>query len=86
MRTTTEIKNLHALEVKYYPRTNNSCAWVVIISKRFKQRIMINSDYLFDSPSEIAIKYLMHDGFNIVEKCEFGKTDIILSDTFKPLR
>ena len=86
MKTTTEIKNLHAFEVKFYPVTNNSGARVGIISKRFKQRIIINFDYSFDNTSEVAINYLTKNGFNVVAKCEFGDTDIILSDTFQPLK
>ena len=83
---TQEIKNLHAFEVKFYPPTNNSGARVGIISKRFKQRITINFDYSFDNTLEVAINYLTKNGFNVVAKCEFGDTDIILSDTFQPLK
>ena len=80
------MKNLHALEIKFYPPTNNSGARVGIISKRFKQRIIISFDYSFDSSSDIAINYLTKNGFNIVGKSEFGESDIILTDTFKPLK
>ena len=80
------MKNLHALEIKFYPPTNNSGARVGIISKRFKQRIIISFDYSFDNTTAIAINYLTKNGFNIVAKCEFGESDIILSDTFKPLK
>ena len=80
------MKNLHALEIKFYPATNNSGARVGIISKRFKQRIIISFDYSFNSITEIAINYLTKNGFNIVGKSEFGESDIILSDTFKPLK
>ena len=80
------MKNLHAIEVKFYPATNNSGARVGIISKRFKQRITINFDYSFDNSTEIAINYLTKNGFNILAKCEFGESDIVLSDTFKPLK
>ena len=80
------MKNLHAIEIKFYAPTNHAGAKVGIISKRFKQRITINYDYSFDSSSEIAINYLTKNGFNIVGKSEFGESDIILSDTFKPLK
>ena len=80
------MKNLHALEIKVYAPTNYSGARVGIISKRFKQRITINFDYEFDNTTEIAINYLTKNGFNIVAKSEFGESDIILSDTFKPLK
>ncbi len=80
------MKNLHALEIKFYAPTNNSGARVGIISKRFKQRITINFDYSFDNTTEIAINYLQKNGFNIVGQSEFGESDIILSDTFKPLK
>lgn len=80
------MKNLHALEVKFYAPTNNSGARVGIISKRFKQRITINFDYSFDNTTEIAINYLTKNGFNIVGKSEFGESDIILTDTFKPIK
>ena len=80
------MKNLHALEIKFYPATNNSGARVGIISKRFKQRITISFDYSFNTITEIAINYLQKNGFNIVGKSEFGESDIILSDTFKPLK
>ena len=71
-KTKNKMENLHALEIKFYAPTNNSSARVGIISKRFKQRIIIN--------------YLTKNGFNIVGKFEFGESDIILSDTFKPLK
>ncbi len=80
------MKNLHALEIKFYAPTNNSGARVGIISKRFKQRITISFDYSFNSITEIAINYLRKNGFNIVGKSEFGESDIILTDTFKPLK
>ena len=80
------MKNLHAIEVKFYAPTNNAGARVGIISKRFKQRITINFDYEFDNTSAIAINYLQKNGFNIVGKSEFGASDIVLSDTFKPLK
>ena len=80
------MENLHALEIKFYAPTNYSGARVGIISKRFKQRIIINFDYEFDNATEIAINYLTKKGFNIVGKSEFGASDIILSDTFKPLK
>lgn len=80
------MKNLHALEIKFYAPTNNSGARVGIISKRFKQRITISFDYSFDNTLEIAINYLTKKGFNIVGKSEFGESDIILTDTFKPLK
>lgn len=80
------MEKLHALEIKFYPATNNSDARVGIISKRFKQRIIISFDYSFDNATEIAINYLTKKGFNIVGKSEFGESDIILSDTFKPLK
>lgn len=80
------MENLHALEIKFYAPTNYSGARVGIISKRFKQRITINFDYSFSSISEMAINYLTKNGFNIVGKSEFGESDIILSDTFKPLK
>ena len=80
------MKNLHALEIKFYAPTNNSGARVGIISKRFKQRITIIFDYSFNTSSDVAINYLTKNGFNIVGKSEFGASDIILSDTFKPLK
>ncbi len=80
------MKNLHALEIKFYAPTNSSGARVGIISKRFKQRITINFDYSYDNTTEIAINYLTQNGFNIVGKSEFGESDIILTDTFKPLK
>ena len=78
--------NLHALEIKFYAPTNYSGARVGIISKRFKQRITISFDYSFNTSSAIAIDYLTKNGFNIVGKSEFGESDIILTDTFKPLK
>ena len=80
------MENLHALEIKFYAPTNYSGARVGIISKRFNQRITINFDYSFDNTTAIAINYLTKKGFNIVAKSEFGASDIILSDTFKPLK
>ena len=80
------MKNLHALEIKFYAPTNNSGARVGIISKRFNQRIIISFDYSFNTITEMAINYLTKNGFNIVAKSEFGESDIILSDTFKPLK
>ena len=80
------MENLHAIEVKFYAPTNNSDARVGIISKRFKQRIIISFDYSFDNTTAIAINYLTKKGFNIVAKSEFGESDVILTDTFKPLK
>lgn len=80
------MKNLHAIEIKFYAPTNNAGARVGIISKRFNQRIIINFDYSFDTPTAIAINYLTKNGFNVVGKSEFGESDIVLSDTFKPLK
>lgn len=80
------MENLHAIEVKFYAPTNNSNARVGIISKRFKQRIIINFDYSFDNTTAIAINYLTKNGFNIIGKSEFGESDIILSDTFQHLK
>ena len=80
------MKNLHALEIKFYPATNNSGARVGIISKRFGQRVTIDFNYEYNTTTEIAINYLTEKGFNIVAQSEFGDTDILLSDTFQPLR
>ena len=80
------MEKLHAIEIKFYAPTNNSDARVGIISKRFKQRIIISFDYSFDNVTEIAINYLTKKGFNIVAKSEFGESDVILTDTFKPLK
>ena len=80
------MENLHAIEIKFYAPTNQNGARVGIISKRFKQRIAISFDYSFDNATEIAINYLQKNGFNIIGKSEFGASDIILSDTFKPLK
>lgn len=76
------MKNVHLLKVKYLGPTTFKGSRVKIISERFKQSIILNYDYRFNSEIEIAINYLELNGFEVI-----GKNDkYIVSSTFKGLK
>ena len=78
--------NLQMLEVRYLGATNTKGARIKIIDTRFKASITLSRDYEGDMV-DLALKYLISRGFNIVAKChnEITGALYLLSDTFKPI-
>ena len=68
------------------PATNTKGSRVKIWSHRFHQGITIPYNYSLNNISEMACEYLESKGFEIVGRGEATKFDVIVSNTFKPLK
>jgi hypothetical protein len=79
------MKNFHVIEVKYHGATNTRGSKVSLYSARFKKRISIPFDYSLNHPSEMAEKYLLENGFEIVGCGDGKQVDFIITDTFKTI-
>ena len=79
-------ENLHLLSVKYIGPSNARGTRLKIESKRFNQSITLSYDYKIGNIRDQAIQFLQLRGFNILGSGEFGNLDIIVSNTFSPLK
>ena len=77
------------IEVKYHGATNTRGSRVSMYSGRFKTRKTISFDYSLNHPVEMAEKYLLENGFEIVgsgEGMRAGRAiDFIITNTFQSL-
>jgi hypothetical protein len=80
------VKNLHALEVKYHGPTNTRGSYISIYSARFNERIRVLYDYSVRGIVVTAYHELALRGFNITAQAETKSGYILLSDTFKALK
>jgi hypothetical protein len=81
------LSNYHVITVKYHGPTNSNGSRVSLSSPRFNSRVIIPYDYAKNTAVDIAAEYLSQNGFNIIGKGEsINDTDVIISDTFKPLK
>lgn len=80
------IPNLHVLKIKYLGPTNNRGSKVSIVSERFEQRKTIDYNHKFNSSADVAVDYLVKQGFNIVGKGESKEGYYLITDTFNPLK
>lgn len=83
------MKNYHIIEVKYHGATNTRSSKMSLYSARFKKRVYIPFDYSFNHPSEMAEKYLLDKGFEIIGCGEGMRTgtavDFIVTNTFETI-
>jgi len=83
------MKNFHIIEVKYHGATNTRGSKVSMYSGWGKTRKTIPYDYSLNAPVEIAEKYLLENGFEVVGSGEGMRTgravDFIITNTFKSL-
>lgn len=80
------VENLHLISVKYMGPTNTRGTKLKIESKRFGQSITLSYDYKIGNIRDQAVQYLQSRGFSILGSGEFGGIDIIVSNTFNPLK
>lgn len=81
-----DLKNTHALFIKYHGATNNGGSRVSITSDRFKERVYISYDYQYNNIYDMAQNYLESIGFNLIGISETKDGYILLSDTFKSIK
>lgn len=74
------MKNFHAIEVKY----NNTS--FTLKSYRFNQSLRVGKKYEYGRYIDQAIEHLTALGFNVIGKAEIGEKDIIITDSFRPLK
>lgn len=79
------MKNFHVIEVKYHGPTNTRGSKISLYSARFSKRVYIPFDYSLNHPSEMAEKYLLENGFEIVGCVDGKQVDFIITDTFKTI-
>lgn len=83
------MKNFHVIEVKYHGATNTRGSKISLYSARFSKRVYIPFDYSLNHPSEMAEKYLLENGFEIIGCGQGMRTntpvDFIITDTFKTI-
>jgi hypothetical protein len=80
------VENLHLISVKYLGTTNTRGTKLKIESKRFGQSVTLSYDYKIGNIRDQAVQYLQSRGFSILGSGEFGGIDIIVSNTFNPLK
>ena len=80
------VENLHLISVKYIGPSNSRGTRLKIESKRFGQSITLSYDYKIGNIKDQAVQYLQSRGFSILGSGEFGGIDIIVSNTFNPLK
>lgn len=80
------LTNFHALTIKHLGPTNFKGSRIKITSDRFEQSITLNRDYSKSSWLDQAIKFLTQNWFTLIWMAEMNNQNILLSDTFKPLK
>lgn len=78
--------NYHVLKIKYLGPTNYTGSRVKIISERFEQSKTIDYDHKYSNINDMAAKWLIGKGFNILGYGEAKDGMYIISDTFEPLK
>lgn len=77
------IPNYHVLKITYIGPTNNRPSRVKILSERFEQSKTISYNHELRGTLEIAEKWLVENGFNLVGHAEGNNCYYVVSDTFK---
>jgi len=80
------MQNYHLIHVKYHGATNTMGSRVSLYSERFKERVYIPFDYAMNDISEMAEKYLLDRGFEIVGQGEVMSGATIVTSTFEPIK
>ena len=80
------LTNFHALTVKLLWPTDFRGSRIKITSDRFEQSITLNRDYSKSSWLDQAITFLTQNWFTLIWMAEMNNQNILLSDTFKPLK
>lgn len=80
------MKNFNIFEIKYLGATNTKGSRIRIYSPRFKEKIIIDYDYNFNTIYDKAADYLTNKGFNIIGTGEGVDKMYLISDSFKPLK
>jgi hypothetical protein len=81
-----KVTNFHVLNVTYIPATNFHSSCVKIHSDRFKQSVLIDFNSEYDNTYEIAMEWILNNGFNVIGKGEATKGYYVITSTFEPLR
>lgn len=81
-----QLTNFHALTVKHLGPTDFKGSRIKITSDRFEQSITLNRDYSKSSWLDQAITFLTQNWFTLIGMAEMNNQNILLSDTFKPLK
>ena len=81
-----QLENFHALTIKHLGPTNFKGSRIKITSDRFEQSITLNRDYSSSSWLDQAIEFLTQNWFTLIWMAEMNNQNILLSDTFKPLK
>lgn len=76
--------NYHILNISFIGSTDRRPARVKIKSDRFKQSVIVQFDYEFDTVGT-ALNWLQSQEFEIVGKGEGKDSYYLISTTFKPL-
>ncbi len=80
------LTNFHALTIKHLGPTNFKGSRIKITSDRFEQSITLDRDYSKSSWLNQAITFLTQNWFTLIWMAEMNNQNILLSDTFKPLK
>lgn len=80
------MKNFHLIHVKYHGATNTRGSRVSLYSERFKERVTIPYDYALNGIDDMAEKYLLARGFEIVGQGEAMSGATIITNTFEPIK
>lgn len=80
------LTNFHALTIKHLGPTDFKGSRIKITSDRFEQSITLNRDYSKSSWLDQAIEFLTQNWFTLIWMAEMNNQNILLSDTFKPLK
>lgn len=59
---------------------------IKLTSNRFNHSIILERDYDIDDSMEQVITWLTEHGFNIIGRTIVSSLDVILTDTFNPLK
>ncbi len=81
-----QLENFHALTVKLLWPTDFRGSRIKITSDRFEQSITLNRDYSKSSWLDQAIEFLTQNWFTLIWMAEMNNQNILLSDTFKPIK
>ncbi len=81
-----QLTNFHALTVKHLWPTDFKGSRIKITSDRFEQSITLNRDYSSSSWLDQAVTFLTQNWFTLIWMAEMNNQNILLSDTFKPLK
>ena len=80
------MKNYHVIKVKYMGPTNFKGSRIKLTSDRFEHSVVIPYNYSFNNALDIAEAWLTEKGFDLVGHSCLKGFDLVITDTFKPLR